>query len=342
MLENQTNFADYDSLFNPTIEVGQTVSSKDEYPASAEKGQNKVFKSVIRFVTWWENPSKSVLEKWVSYLIDPVTQKGRYVDCPSSIGKPSPLQDIYWKLKKNESVQKQKLADVFSRRHSFTCLIQVIKDDQQKELEGKILVWKFGKKIWEKIEAEQKPIVGEAHNPFNLLTGKLFALVITEVAGYNNYDQSKFLDKVIPLCIPNEEGKLIPINASTPKEVVFNFLKENSPDLKKYGYREWDQETVDYVNQVIVAVTGQASGLTNFSGVLNNINQSSNSPDNAKSPAPVNTGLGMGITTSDINLSDLDNSEMSTDLPDLNLPDLNTDLGGIGLGGDLSDALSKL
>jgi hypothetical protein len=339
MSENQTNLNDFDALFNPTIEVGSAPTSKEEYSPSAEKGQNKVYKSVIRFVTWWESPSKSVSEKWVSFLIDPVTQKGRYIDCPSSIGKPSPLQDIYWKLKKSESVQKQKLADVFSRRHNYTALVQVIKDDHNPDAVGKILAWKFGKKVWEKIEAEQKPIVGEAHNPFNLLTGKLFALVITEVAGFNNYDQSKFLDKVIPLCIPDESGKLIPINTSTPKEVVFNFLKENSPDLKKYGYKEWDQETVDYVNQVIVAVTGQASGLTNFSGVLNNINQTSQPAELASAPLkPVNTG----ITTSEINIDALDEvSNISTELPPLDLPELNENLG-IGIAGDLTDALAGI
>lgn len=337
MNEKQTNLGDFDALFNPQIEVGSAPTSKEEYSPSAEKGQNKVYKSVIRFVTWWENPSKSVSEKWVSYLIDPVTQKGRYVDCPSSIGKPSPLQDIYWKLKKSDSVQKQKLADVFSRRHNYTCLIQVIKDDHNKEAEGKILAWKFGKKLWEKIEAEQKPIVGEPHNPFNLLTGKLFALVITEVAGFNNYDQSKFLDKVIPLCIPDETGKLIPISTNTPKEVVYNFLKDNSPDLKKYGYKEWDQEINDYVNQVIIAVTGQASGLTNFSGVLNNINTPSALPEVAKTP---NKSLG-GITTSELNLSDLDEmSNISTELPDLDIPKLDTNIG-IGIGGDLDDILAN-
>jgi len=320
-----------DALFNPIVELGETnASNKGDYSPSADKGNNGVYQSIIRFIPYWQNPQKSITEKWVSWLVDPVTTKGKFVDCPSSVGKPSPLQDTYWKLKKSESVQDQKKAEIFSRRHNYACLIQVIKDDHNKELEGKILVWKFGIKVWEKINSELKPPIGDPHNPFDLLKGKLFALKITKVSGFNNYDQSKFVDKVIPLVIPDEKGKLQPITEKTDKQMVFDFLKENSADLSKYSYKEWDQDTHNYVNQVIIAVTGHGNVASNYASAR------------PGTPTGTTESNKSGIQSHDITIDEL-NSDLGGlgSLPDLNLPNL-PNSAGIGIGGDLEDALRGL
>jgi len=320
----------YDQLFNAPVEMGETKNASDDYQAGADKGKGGIYQSIIRFVPWHQNPKNSIQEKWVSWLIDPLTQKGRFVDCPSSIGKPSILSDMYWKLKKSESLLEQKKADVFSRRHSFTTLIQIIKDDNQPELEGKIKVYRFGKKLWEKINSEMKPVIGDPHNPYDLLNGKIFGLVITKISGFNNYDQSKFIDKVIPLCMPNEEGKLIPISAETDKGVVFNFLKENSPDLARYGFKEWDNDTHDYVNGVIMAVTGQAPAPNNMAS----INETIQSNKTVSLPKAESSG----ITSTEISLGDI-NVASNTNLPEIEMPDL-PDIGGIP--GDLDSALADL
>lgn len=321
----------FDQLFNPIVDMGgSTKGASDDYQVSADKGKNGIYQSVIRFVPWWSNPNNSIQEKWVSWLVDPVTQKGRFVDCPSSVGKPSLLQDMFWKLKKSESIQEQKKAEIFSRRHNFSTLVQIIKDEQQPELEGKIMVYRFGKKLWEKINAELKPIIGEPHNPFDLLNGKAFALVVTKVSGFNNYDQSKFIDKVIPLCLINEAGKLDPINAKTDKALVFNYLKEKSPDLTKFGYKDWDSETYDYVNGVITAVTGQAPKSNNMSDINNAIRSTGQMSQATK---------GSGITSSEISLTDLDMPSGALEMPTIDLPEMPS-IGGIG--GNIDDILKDL
>lgn len=327
---------DLNSLFHPKVEMGaeKTSTKIGEYNPSADKGQNGVYKSVIRFVTWWQDPEHSYLSKWACWLVDPVTTRGRMIDCPSTIGKPSILQDMYWKLKKSDSIQEQRKADIFSRRQVYTAVIQVIKDDQNKEAEGKLFIWRFGKKIFDKYEAEKKPVIGEPHEPFDLLDGKAFALVITKVAGYNNYDQSRFLDKKVPLLIPDETGKLVPINERTPGETVFNFLKENSPELSKYAYKDWDSETHDYVNQIIVAVTGKTSS-SGFADVRNNVNTLKPTGEST-TQVPAS-----GITSIELSLDDLQINNAGSSLPDLDLPDLNLDSNS-GLGGDLGDALANL
>jgi hypothetical protein len=327
----------YNAFFAPDTEVKEQKSYQSaEYSPSAAKGKNNVYQSIVRFIPWWKNPKHgSIQEKWVSYLVDPVTNRGKYVDCPSSVGKDSPLQSIYWKLKKSESVQEQKLADTFSRRHSYASLVQVIKDDNNPELEGKILVWRYGVKIWEKINAELKPVIGEKHDPFDIINGKAFALVITKVSGYNNYDQSKFVDKKIPLCIPNSEGQLIPV-AKDGKLVkdqseVFDWVKEASPDLDVYSYKEWDKETYDYVNHVITAVTGQSISGKGYEKVVNRNSD--------------NSSQGSGISSSEISVEDvnLDIDGSDSGSSDIEMPDLN--LGEApsveGIGGDLDDIINN-
>ena len=323
-------------LFNPEIDLGNAATANlDDYKPTADKGKGGVYQAVIRFVPWYENPKKSIIEKWVAWLVDPVTERGRYVDCPSSVGKPSLLQDMYFKLKKSESIQDQKKADIFSRRHDFSSLIQVLKDDNQSDLEGKILVYRFGKKIWEKINAELKPVIGVPHNPFDILNGKVFSLVITKVSGFNNYDQSKFLAEIkpdvrtIPLCIPDADGKLIPIKPDIDKSVVFNYLKENSPNLNKYAFKEWDVETVDYVNHVITAI-GHPVTSSNYAAVNETIHAT-----------PANQSQQSGdITSQDLNIGDLDQDLSSLNLDSIEIPKIPTDAPG--LEGDLSEALGDL
>lgn len=321
----------YEALFSPQVDMGDESAKKtDDYQVGAAKGKGGVYQSIIRFVPWHKNPTNSIQEKWVSWLVDPVTQKGRFVDCPSSIGKQSLLQDMYWKLKKSESIQEQKKADVFSRRHNFSALIQIIKDENQPELEGRILAYRFGKKLWEKLNGEMKPIIGDPHNPFDLLTGKVFQLVITTVAGFNNYDNSKFVDKVIPLCIPADDGKLVPIKDTTDKAMVFKFLQENSPDLTRFGYKEWDQDTYDYVHGVITAVTGQAPAPVNLAAISEQVQQSNQTPQMAQSS---------GITSQEISLDNLNVDQPSAEMPSIDLPEL-PEIGGIS--GDLDDVLAGL
>jgi len=316
------------SLFAPNVEVKEAIKKNaDEYSPSADKGQGGVYKAIVRFIPWWQDPTYgSIKEKWVAWLEDPITQRGRTIDCPSSIGKSSILQDMYWKLKKNDNVALQAKAAIFSRRHTYASCIQIIKDQQNPELEGKILIYRYGIKIWEKINAELKPMIGAKHDPFDIINGKAFALVITKVSGYNNYDQSKFIDDKIPLCIPNNEHKLIPINESSDKQQVFDFVKTSSPDLNRYNYKEWDQDTNDYVNHVINAVTGQGTVSQKYAGVKNN----TPTPDIKKEP----------ITSTNLDISDLSGGFSSTNLPDLNIPTITQPDQGIA--GNLDDVLKNL
>jgi hypothetical protein len=328
-MSNQEN---YNAFFAPDTEVKQTetTTKNNEFKPSADSGKNGIYQAIVRFVPWHEDPKfGSIKEKWVSYLIDPITDKGKYVDCPSSVGKPSVLQDMYWKLKKSENVLEQEKAKIFSRKHSFASVVQIIKDENNPENEGKLLVWRYGVKIYDKIMAELKPMIGDKHDPFHVFDGKAFAVVVTKVSGYNNYDQSKFVDKKIPLMVPNTEGKLTPITPKDDMEKVFGWVKENSPELNKYDFKEWDTEMYDYVNHVIQAVTGKSIQGDKYANL-----------ETKKPQGNVSNLESSEIDIEDINIEE--NDSMTSDLPEINLEDDNLDMGaGLDIGSDLDDILKN-
>ena len=80
------------------------------------------------------------------------------------------------------------------RKLSYYSNIYVIKDPANPENEGKIFLFKFGKKIFDKIlNAMQPEFEDEAPiNPFDFWAGANFRLKIRKVEGYWNYDKSEF------------------------------------------------------------------------------------------------------------------------------------------------------
>jgi hypothetical protein len=235
-------------IFNLSVEDFKSDEKKQStyFKPDANAGREGVYKAVVRFLPWHKDPKKSIMKKWSCWLTNPTNEESKMVDCPSTIGKKSILQDMYWKLKKSDSVADQKLSENFSRRQRFASLVQIIKDDNAPDNVGKIMVWPYGVKIFNKIQAEMKPEFGKPHIPFDLFEGKPFLVHITKVAGYNNYDNCRFLDEKLPVNIDGQSMEKTPEHM----EKIKAFL-EQSPDLSSYDYQDWDQNIEDFVNEVI-------------------------------------------------------------------------------------------
>jgi len=216
------------------------------FKPEAKSGKDGVYKAVVRFLPWHKDVKKSIMKKWSCWLTNPGTNESKMVDCPSTIGQKSVLQDLFWKFKKSDSVAEQKLAENFSRRQRFASLVQIIKDDNNPENVGKIMVWPFGTKIYNKLQAEMKPEFGKPHIPFDLFEGKPFLVHVSMVAGYNNYDNCRFLDERMPVSI---DGKAMEKNQEDLTKIKA-FL-ETAPELSSYDYQNWDQSTEEFVNGVI-------------------------------------------------------------------------------------------
>ena len=93
-----------------------------------------------------------------------------------------------------DTVRKQK------RKLSYYANIYVVQDKANPQNEGKVFLYKFGKKIFDKIMEAMQPEFEdeEAINPFDFWSGANFKLKLKKVAGYWNYDSSEF-DRPSPL-----------------------------------------------------------------------------------------------------------------------------------------------
>jgi hypothetical protein len=87
-----------------------------------------------------------------------------------------------------EQARKQK------RRLSYISNIYVVKDPSHPENEGKVFLYKFGKKIFDKLNDQMNPEFEdeETVNPFDFWEGANFKMKIRNVEGYRNYDKSEF------------------------------------------------------------------------------------------------------------------------------------------------------
>lgn len=118
----------------------------------------------------------------------------------TTIGQKDPVSEYNTELwnsgieANKEVVRKQK------RRLTYISNIYVVSDKAHPENEGKVFLYKYGKKIFEKLNAAMNPeFEDEAPmNPFDLWEGANFKLKIRNVEGYRNYDKSEF-DSPAPL-----------------------------------------------------------------------------------------------------------------------------------------------
>ena len=98
-------------------------------------------------------------------------------------------------------VRKQK------RKLNYIANVYIVSDPKHPENEGKIKLFKFGKKIFDKISEAMNPAFEDetAINPFDMWKGANFKLKIRKVEGYQNYDKSEFDS---PSALSDDDGKL--------------------------------------------------------------------------------------------------------------------------------------
>jgi hypothetical protein len=83
------------------------------------------------------------------------------------------------------------------RRLNYIANVFVVSDPSNPENEGQIRIYKFGKKIFDKITEAMNPEFADETpvNPFDMWEGANFKLKIRNVEGYRNYDKSEFAEK---------------------------------------------------------------------------------------------------------------------------------------------------
>ena len=121
----------------------------------------------------------------------------------TTLGQKDPVTDFnsqLWNSTTDDNSPARKQARDQKRRLSFISNVYIITDSQNPENEGKVKIFKYGKKIFDKLNEAMNPQFADEKpmNPFDLWEGSNFKIKIRNVEGYRNYDKSEF-DKPGPL-----------------------------------------------------------------------------------------------------------------------------------------------
>ena len=112
----------------------------------------------------------------------------------TTLGGKDPVSEYNRLLWNSGNDADKDLARKQKRKLSYISNIYVVKDPTNPQNEGKVFLYKFGKKIFDKITAAMQPEFEdeEAIDPFDFWQGANFKLKAKNVAGYRNYDSSEF------------------------------------------------------------------------------------------------------------------------------------------------------
>lgn len=112
----------------------------------------------------------------------------------TTLGKKDPVSEYNSQLWNNGTDAGKDQARKQKRRLTYIANICVVTDPNRPENEGKVFLYKFGKKIFDKINDLMNPEFEDEspRNPFDLWEGSNFKLKIRNVQGYRNYDKSEF------------------------------------------------------------------------------------------------------------------------------------------------------
>lgn len=250
-------------LFNPKGAIQEEKKNAEIYQVSYKNGKNGVYKAIIRFVPFYGDPNKSIMGKYVSWVKNPLTGAGMYVDDPRTKGDFSPVSDMYWKMNRTGVATyiewgKQNLGS----KKQYASLVQIMADEQRPELVGQIKVFIYGQQIWDKLHNEEFPQgAGQTgQSPFHPILGRKFSLICTNQSNFNNYGQSEFFDEkngntILPSGMwyidPANPNNFSVVDENTDGNVLLEYLTNNSPDLSKFDFHPWTEEQTRHVEEVL-------------------------------------------------------------------------------------------
>lgn len=124
----------------------------------------------------------------------------------TTLNEKDPVGEVNRRLWNSGSDEDKETARKQKRKLQYYSNIYVVKDPKHPENEGRVFLYKYGKKIHDKILAAMQPEFQDEQpvNVFDLWEGANFKLKIKKVAGYWNYDSSEF-DSVSALSADDDE-----------------------------------------------------------------------------------------------------------------------------------------
>ena len=151
--------------------------------------------AVIRFLPAPEGEDMPWAKVWNHAFQGPTGQW--YIENSlTTVGQNDPVSEYNSKLWNSGVESDKEIARKQKRKLQYYSNIYVVKDPANPQNEGKVFLYRYGKKIFDKImEAMQPAFQDESPvNPFDFWEGANFKLKLRKVDGYWNYDKSEFAD----------------------------------------------------------------------------------------------------------------------------------------------------
>tara|TARA_R100001082_G_scaffold81061_1_gene48056 strand:+ start:7790 stop:8668 length:879 start_codon:yes stop_codon:yes gene_type:complete len=184
------------SIQDLTKKMESMTTSKDSYKddrfwrPELDKSSNGY--AVIRFLPAVDGEDLP----WAKYYSHGFKGKGGwYIEkSRTTLGEKDPVSEMNTELWNSGIESDKDIARQRKRRLHYTSNILVVSDPANPQNEGKIFLYKYGKKIFDKIQEAMQPEFADEDpiNPFDFWTGANFKLKVRKVAGFINYDKSEF------------------------------------------------------------------------------------------------------------------------------------------------------
>ena len=174
------------------VTKGGENSYKDDRFWKAEVDKTGNGYAVIRFLP--APPNEDL--PWVRVFSHGFQSKGGWYieNCPTTIGQKCPVCEANNELWNSGNEDDKGIARDRKRKLSYISNIMVIDDPANPANNGKVFLFRYGKKIFDKINDKMNPQYKDedAVNVFDFWQGANFKLKIRNVEGYTNYDKSEF------------------------------------------------------------------------------------------------------------------------------------------------------
>ena len=176
--------------------------------------------SELPWVRYWDHGFKGPTGQW--YIENSLT----------SIGQSDPVGELNSRLWNSGHEEDKETARKQKRRLHYVVNALVVQDPGNPANEGRVVLYKFGKKIFDKIMDVMQPSFADETpiNPFDFWDGADFKLKIRQVEGYRNYDKSEFASA--SALFDGDDDKL---------EGVYNQLHDLNEFTDPKNYKTYDE-----------------------------------------------------------------------------------------------------
>ena len=190
----KNRMANLESLSKQVEKLAEKPSYEDERIWKLERDKTGNGYAIIRFLPAKEGEDVPWVRIWTHGFKGP---GGWYIENSlTTLGKDDPVSKANTALWNSGIDSDKNIARERRRKLNYYSNIYVVEDAANPQNEGKVFLFRYGKKIFEKITGVMNPEFKDETpmNPFDLWEGANFKMKMRQIDGFPNYDKSEFTE----------------------------------------------------------------------------------------------------------------------------------------------------